>query len=505
MKKLDRNSLEARGDVLVTTSCPVECDQCLYSCVASKDPKKWMPEKTIRRIAKEYSKNKIGIRVTGGEPFYNFERLKKSLKIFLEYFDSSAIWVLTSGFWATSRKETEEKLKILKDIGLIQILLSVDRVHQKKVSFEKVKIVIESCQKLGIDVTLRMLLDHLSSDFIEKISGIIAKYELKYAVASVAWIGNAERNYDEEIEYKDYKKMRNLLDSKVKGNTLRLGKSLDFLKKQPSDFEYNIPKNKRLKYGRFGPTVFPNGNVYGCSLIAPLTFMGNINTESLTSMIEKFKGNMAGQVLLDIPPYCQHFNKFIIPSKNGFIDTCEICKEQPFMEMEDKKRLYGKEAIRKEYIIVDENSNLDEIYKKILNSQREILLSIRFSRKNLTQIESEEIISFLEKLKTNNIHFTISRPITKCLLGKEHKKIIEKFNIPKNCFECHELFSVEDEYVRLCPTIYNKKGPKFLDMKNRNDIFDEFSKFHKKLKPMEKCDDCIYFMRNQCNGMCFRE
>ena len=66
-KKLD-------GDLLLTTSCPIECDFCIYS---SNPNGEWMPEETIRKVAKEYTKNDIGIRISGGEPFINFQKLEK--------------------------------------------------------------------------------------------------------------------------------------------------------------------------------------------------------------------------------------------------------------------------------------------------------------------------------------------------------------------------------------------------------------------------------------------
>ena len=476
------------GTLLLTTACPVECEHCLWSCTTTKEKEKWMSEKTIRRVADEFSKNNMSIRISGGEPFYDKERLKNCIEMIQSNSKSKMSSIMTSGFWATDEKKTIENLKILKKGNIHTIQVSTDRYHIRKVPLSNIINILERSKQLSIRVELVISLDSKSYEIINSLSEIIKKHKPHLIIHGLGFFGRAEK-LDRRLN-DDFKKIHNLFLYKIGKND----------SKNLIDEKFDNYFIKPKFYNDFlFPTVFPNGNTYGCCDAKKLTYIGNINREDLSSMLEKFQKSLAGQILFNFSN-CNHLLNFLPPNNEG---KCDFCHFQPFIENGNKKGLYGREAIGKDYIILNGNSDLDEVYKKKLETKKGVLLSLRFPL-NIEQKKINSLISFLEKLKTNNIHFTISRPITKCLLGKEHKKIIEKFNIPKNCFECHELFSVEDEYVRLCPTIYNKKGPKFLDMKNRNDIFDEFSKFHKKLKPMEKCDDCIYFMRNQCNGMCFK-
>jgi hypothetical protein len=48
--------------------------------------------------------------------------------------------------------------------------------------------------------------------------------------------------------------------------------------------------------------------------------------------------------------------------------------------------------------------------------------------------------------------------------------------MPRNCYECHELFSVKNGFVHFCDTLKNKKGPKISILENRKDIYNFLSK-----------------------------
>src|SRR3989338_9880805 len=103
------------GDLLITMACPVNCDFCVYSCLPSLEPQKWMPEETIRRVAEEYSKNDIAIRICGGEPFYNLDKLKRCIDILLEYYKPFDLNIISSAVFAGSIGNTRRNLNVIKN------------------------------------------------------------------------------------------------------------------------------------------------------------------------------------------------------------------------------------------------------------------------------------------------------------------------------------------------------------------------------------------------------
>ena len=77
---------------------------------------------------------------------------------------------------------------------------------------------------------------------------------------------------------------------------------------------------------------------------------------------------------------------------------------------------------------------------------------------------------------------------------------------PKNCWECRELFVMDNMQIVCCPNVYSIKGLEFDKIKtsNRKAIYDFFSAEVKKLKLPDMCRNCIYMKRKNCDGLCFR-
>lgn len=484
-KKLD-------GDLLLTTACPVECDFCVYSCTSPQSPWKWMPEKTIRRVAEEYSKNDIGIRISGGEPFYDLQKLERCIDILLEYYKPIELLIITSGFFGSDRKNAEKYVNVIGKKDFDMLVVSIDRFHQKKIYLKNVENIIEVCKKKDIEVALRISLDFLSFPLIDKVAEMIAKNRLPIEVHNWGVVGRAEKLDKSLLREED--KVKEYLLSKIK----------EFAEKHgtPPDPRYYLThtskRSERTHEGEFFPTTFPNGNVYACSITMKGCYMGNINKQNLLDMINKFKNTFPGYYVLS-DSNCRSLVNFL-PDKFNW--RCEFCKDRFFIDVDE----IPKEALGRQFVKINANSNLDNLFKQMKESkksvlldgyEREILLSIRLSKNDLNEATGKRIKKFINKMEVNKIRFTLSRPLPPCL-GE-----ITDNNQPKNCFECRELFSVENGIIKYCDSIKNKKGYRLESVKDRNQIYTHFKNECDKLKLPEKCKVCLFRIRNRCSGMCF--
>lgn len=152
-------------------------------------------------------------------------------------------------------------------------------------------------------------------------------------------------------------------------------------------------------------------------------------------------------------------------------------------------------------------SNVERDFGKILKKAKQtnspILLSFNLGEKDLNYATGQKIFDLLHNLKENRIDFKVSKPIPECVLGTRYNKISSIFNIPKDCYECGELFTVKDEEIISCKYI-NKKGPKVYYIGDRNQVWEFFNTLRLEKKPSEKCKKCLYFKRKTCDGLCFR-
>ena len=140
-----------------------------------------------------------------------------------------------------------------------------------------------------------------------------------------------------------------------------------------------------------------------------------------------------------------------------------------------------------------------------LSKDKFYLITFEIGNKYLDIESGQKIVRILEELKNSGVKFRVSRPIFPCMLGSSWKSTLRKYEIPSGCGDCPELFSVgEDGMTRGCFVLKNKLGPKFEYMRDRNQLFEYFHTFLEKLSVDEKCKNCVYFFRKECEGMCLR-
>jgi len=152
-------------------------------------------------------------------------------------------------------------------------------------------------------------------------------------------------------------------------------------------------------------------------------------------------------------------------------------------------------------ININPSKDFNEIVNE-LNTNEEISISFNLKEKDLNKETGKKILSFLIKLKYKKILFKITKPLPRCLFSN-YNQIIKKFSIPKDCYECDELYTIKNEDIISCKSI-NKKGPKIYYMPEKNQIAEFFTTLNQEKQPSETCKKCLYFLRKTCDGLCFR-
>lgn len=474
------------GDLLITTACPVGCDFCVYSCTADCSEEKWMPEDIIRRVAEEYSSNDVGIRISGGEPFYDFKRLLKCLEILFEFYKPFEISILTSGFWATV-KDTESKLHTLRELGIDSLVISTDRFHERNVPLNNIENILTVSEKIGIEAALRVTIDQRSKNFIDSVSEIITKYKTPFECHGWGPFGRAE-SMDQQPRI-NFNAMIDYFYQKIMESAKR--------NEAPQNIEYYLtytPKRHQREYapGLF-PTTFPNGDTYGCSMALKGSYLGNIRNEKLSHMLERWKLTLQGHYNLGNYCTCNELDKF---AAEPFPLKCNFCRNEQFPPLNRLEVGRGRKEIQ-----VGSNEIKNTTLEKLnMNDEQELLLTIEVGKKDLTPSEGEFVSRLLEELQDKKIKVSLSKPLPRCM-----KVNVPQVATPKNCFECVNLFHVKNGFFHLCDAMNSEKGPALGELQDRKDVYKFFKKIRKKKKLCEPCTSCRYLLRNQCDGLCFAE
>ena len=137
--------------ILLTYKCNISCRYCIYNC-SPKWSSDWLDIDNARSIFKRLSyifkeiyihkpesiSFSYGVHFTGGEPFLNFDLLLKISSLAREY-EIPYPFVETNCFWAVDDKETEKRLKLLKEAGLKGIMISINPFNVEKVPVERIE------------------------------------------------------------------------------------------------------------------------------------------------------------------------------------------------------------------------------------------------------------------------------------------------------------------------------------------------------------------------------
>ena len=137
------------GGIFLTYKCSSQCRHCMYAC-SPRLRADWLSlsdaERIIgnlsdifrRKYPREYGRIgvNLGLHLTDGEPFLNYDLLLKLVRIANE-FEIPSLFVETNAFWAVSDEIARERLNQLKEAGLHGILISVNPFILEYVPFER--------------------------------------------------------------------------------------------------------------------------------------------------------------------------------------------------------------------------------------------------------------------------------------------------------------------------------------------------------------------------------
>lgn len=186
---------------------------------------------------------------------------------------------------------------------------------------------------------------------------------------------------------------------------------------------------------------------------------------------------------------CQEMSKFL-PDK--YKHRCELCKSYPI-------NVNNEEALGQRFLRLDSDVNFDKIFEGLKNENKELMVSFKLTEKDLNRKVGDRIKGFLDRLEKSNLRYVLSRPLPRCL-GFQTRP-----SDPKNCFECRELFTIEDCHVNYCEPSGGLSGWNLDSLKGREQIYEYFEIKNKEKKMPSVCINCLFRMRKQCDGLCFRK
>ncbi|MBN2315390.1 MAG: radical SAM protein [Sedimentisphaerales bacterium] len=126
--------------LLLTYKCNCACEFCYYNC----DPDKGglMPVETLIgawQSLKTLAGDAAKIHITGGEAFLYWDHLHDVLRQAKSEGMGKIDLIETNGFWATSETIVRQRLRILDELGMNRLKVSVDPFHQEYVDMEPVR------------------------------------------------------------------------------------------------------------------------------------------------------------------------------------------------------------------------------------------------------------------------------------------------------------------------------------------------------------------------------
>jgi MoaA/NifB/PqqE/SkfB family radical SAM enzyme len=150
--ELDGNTVQKTflrdAGLVMTYRCEVACPHCILEAgphrteeVSENDTFDW-----IRQIAGYRSGQIEALSLTGGEPFYNFDGLRRVSS----FADGCGLIVsaVTNAYWASDKQRA---VALLRQLGALKMLaISADEHHQKHIPFERVHNAVAAAKECGI-------------------------------------------------------------------------------------------------------------------------------------------------------------------------------------------------------------------------------------------------------------------------------------------------------------------------------------------------------------------
>lgn len=153
--------------LILTYKCQVECPHCIIEAGPHRkeemslcDALDWIQQIAI------YRNNYIKVlSLTGGEPFYDIDKLR-NLVVFGEE-NGLIVSVVTNAFWASTPQVAVEILQKLPTIKMLAI--SADVYHQDAIPFERVRNAIFAAKECGIPYNIHVCTENENDEEYKEI------------------------------------------------------------------------------------------------------------------------------------------------------------------------------------------------------------------------------------------------------------------------------------------------------------------------------------------------
>jgi organic radical activating enzyme len=269
---------------MLTYKCTISCPHCIVEAGPKRRKEMGLEEALdwIRQVSSYRNKYILSLGLTGGEPFYNLDRLEvisthaRRLGLF--------VTTVTNAFWAPTR---ERALEVLQRIDGIQLIsLSTDADHLKLIPMENIKNAAWAARKTGHLYDIAICTDSKTdSCFLQLVEALRASGEEEHIKVTItAPVGRAQK----------------------------LSRNLNFaMESLPSGGGCDLASS---------PLVFPNGKVIGCTgafVALPPThpmLLGDLRQESLETILDRSESNPYVHAMRLWGPYGFYF----ILKEHGF-------------------------------------------------------------------------------------------------------------------------------------------------------------------------------------------
>jgi MoaA/NifB/PqqE/SkfB family radical SAM enzyme len=287
--------------LMLTYKCSIACPHCIVKAgperkeeMTIESAHKWLDQ--IHTFREGFV---CGISLTGGEPFYNLPHLIN----IADYANKLGfiVSVVSNAYWANSREEALQTLKLCSSIQMISI--SADIPHQKLIPFDNVKNAIWAAKKLGKLYNVAVATESENDpEYLQLMDNILEITDKEFInTAIILPVGRAEIN--------------------------------------PKNTKYKLslePAIVACSMASF-PIIFPDGKVIAC-IGPPITLpeynplhLGNLQKESIQEIFEKSESNYILHAIRTYGPKIlvelikESGNEHILPHNYIEDATCDVC------------------------------------------------------------------------------------------------------------------------------------------------------------------------------------
>lgn len=177
---------------MLGTDCNAKCRSCMWGEQLNTSSKMSVKEACEWIDQAHALGNLMLLGFSGGEPFLHLDDLKAIARYAnLKY--NLPFSVSTNCFWAKSLNKAKSILISLYELGLRELLVSVDDFHQEYIALDCVKNCLDAAKKVGIHCTIqciRTLSSHKLNYFLDAL-GVSKQKNISYSELPCTPVGSA--------------------------------------------------------------------------------------------------------------------------------------------------------------------------------------------------------------------------------------------------------------------------------------------------------------------------